>query len=77
MRRCNLATLNKQKNTANLFRFSQHYQHKKALAYINLCIAAYIKLIIESNEDLTLSETNKEKKLIWKQNMNNNETSGQ
>lgn len=62
MCRCNLATLNKQKNTANVFRFSQHYQHEKALAYINLCIAAYIKLIIESNEDLTLSETNKEKK---------------
>lgn len=51
MCRCNLATLNKQKNTANVFRFSQHYQHEKALAYINLCIAAYIKLIIESNED--------------------------
>lgn len=62
MCRCNLATLNKQKNTANVFRFSQHCQHEKALTYINLCIAAYIKLIIESNEDLTLSETNKEKK---------------
>lgn len=67
MCRCNLATLNKQKNTANVFRFSQHYQHEKALAYINLCIAAYIKLIIESNEDLTkMSETNKEKKTYLK-----------